>query len=319
MVTKANAPESAGAGRTQRRRVAALVRRLAPLLLTAGLGAAAVPAGADCGGLVLHAHRGAPDQPENSLPAVRAALAGSWDGVEIDLQQLRDGTPVLHHDPLLGRTTSLRGRATGSLDATAWREVRLKNRKGDLTREAPPFLDDVLGAMKDSPKVLNAEIKQAFSNCGIAERTVRALHEGRRGGQWFVTAIERAHLRCARQVDPAGYLGIIVLDAQSAALQERRIAEPLRVPQPQIDARWLDTLQREIGAPVGVHLDVHTLAAQPAILAMARDRGMPVFTYSLADDRRHAEALRKVAERTQLWPSGAIIDGDPDAFCRALR
>jgi glycerophosphoryl diester phosphodiesterase len=288
-------------------------------LAAACIALAAGNAGADCGGMVLHAHRGAPDHPENSLPAVRSALAGSWDGVEIDLQQLRDGTPVLHHDPLLGRTTSLRGPATGSLDAQAWREVRLKNRKGDLTREPPPFLEGVLAAMKDSPKVLNAEIKQGFSNCGVAERTVRALHEGRPGGQWFVTAIDRGHLRCARQFDPAGYLGVIVLDPQSAAIQEKRIPNPMRVPQPQLDARWLDTLQREIGAPVGVHLDVHTLASQPAILTMARERGMPVFTYSLADDRRHAEALRKVAERTQLWPTGVIIDGDPDAFCKAVR
>jgi len=148
---------------------------------------------------------------------------------------------------------------------------------------------------------------------------VRTLHEGRPGGQWFVTAIDRGHLRCARQFDPAGYLGVIVLDPQSAAIQDKRIPNPMRVPQPQLDARWLDTLQREVGAPVGVHLDVHTLASQPAILTMARERGMPVFTYSLADDRRHAEALRKVAERTKLWPTGVIIDGDPDAFCKAVR
>jgi glycerophosphoryl diester phosphodiesterase len=318
MVTKAK-PLEQHVARAATPRISTPFVRLAQLLLTVSLGAAASTAIADCGGIVLHAHRGSPEHPENSLSSVRAALAGSWDGVEIDLQQLRDGTSVLHHDPLLGRTTSLRGRATGSLDATAWREVRLKNRKGDLTREAPPFLDDVLGVMKESPKVLNAEIKQAFSNCGVAERTVRAMHEGRSSGQWFVTAIERAHLRCARQVDPTGYLGIIVLDLQSVALQERRIAEPLRVPQPQVDARWLEALQREVGAPVGVHLDVHTLASQPAILAMARERGMAVFTYSLADDRRHADALRRVAERTQLWPTGAIIDGDPDVFCRALR
>lgn len=318
--TNVDAPARAAAlgqrgHRPPRARAATLTRWIA----AACIGLVAGQAVADCGGMVLHAHRGAPDQAENSLPAVRGTLAGSWDGVEIDLQQLRDGTPVLHHDPVLGRTTSLRGRATASLDATAWREVRLKNRKGDLTREPPPFLEDVLGAMKDSPKVLNAEIKQGFSNCGVAERTVRALHDGRPGGQWFLTAIDRGHLRCARQFDPAGYLGAIVLDLQSAAIQERRIPDPMRVSQPQIDARWLDALQREVGDPVGVHVDVHTLASQPDILTLARDRGMPVFTYSLAGDRRHAEVLRRVAERTQLWPSGAIIDGDPDAFCRSVR
>jgi glycerophosphoryl diester phosphodiesterase len=110
-----------------------------------------------------------------------------------------------------------------------------------------------------------------------------------------------------------------VLDLQSAAIKERRIPNPMRVPQPQLDERWFDSLLREVGAPVGVHLDVHTLLSQPAVLAMARERGMPVFTYSLTDDRRHAEALQRVAQRTQLWPTGAIIDGEPDAFCNAVR
>ena len=287
--------------------------------MAAALVLTSLPAAADCGGMVLHAHRGAPEHPENSLAGIKAALQGSWDGVEIDLQQLRDGTPVLHHDLQLGRTTSIQNRAVGDLDATAWREVRLKNRKGNLTREAPPFMSDVMASMKTSPKLLNAEIKQADSNCGVAERTVRAMHEGLPGGQWFLTAIERNHLKCVRQFDPAGYVGLIVLDFQSLAIQEKRVRNPLNLRQPQIDARWMDGLLREVSPPVGLHVDVHTLEAQPNLLSLARERNMPVFTYSLSDDQRHTAVLKKVAAKTQLWPSGAIVDGDPDAFCRAVR
>lgn len=294
-------------------------RKLVGRAVMVAFAGSSLAASADCGGLVLHAHRGPPSHPENSLSGVKAALQGAWDGVEIDLQQLVDRTPVLNHDPFLGRTTSVRGPQSHNLDATAWREIRLKNRNGDLTREAPAFLAEVLEAMKDSPKLLNAEIKQVSARCNFAERIVQLMHEGRPGGQWFLTSIDRSQLKCVRQYDPEGYLGLIVLDYQSAALQDKRSRTPLRVPQPQIDAVWLDYLLKDVTPPLGLHLDVHTLESNPSLLQMARERKMPVFTYSLVDDKRHVSVLRKVAAKTQLWPTGAIIDGDPDAFCKAIR
>jgi glycerophosphoryl diester phosphodiesterase len=58
-----------------------------------------------CQGMVLHAHHGAPDAPENSPSGARMAFEGGWEGAEIDIQQLRDKSWVLHHDLLLGRTS----------------------------------------------------------------------------------------------------------------------------------------------------------------------------------------------------------------------
>jgi glycerophosphoryl diester phosphodiesterase len=51
-------------------------------------------------------HRGTPSclsHPENSLQAVRTALEGGADGVEIDVQATSDGVLVLAHDPDLSR------------------------------------------------------------------------------------------------------------------------------------------------------------------------------------------------------------------------
>lgn len=285
----------------------------------AGLACASWAVGADCGGMILHAHRGAPGQPENSLSAVRSALEGNWDGVELDLQYLSDGTPVLHHDPLLGRTTSLQGKSTSGLSDVAWRDVRLKNREGLLTRETAPFLSQILPVMKATPKLLNAEIKQPLRDCTLVERTIRDIHKELPAEQWFLTAVDRGHLKCARQLDPSSYLGLIVLDPQSLAMESKRIGDPRTVPQPKIDERWIESLLREVSAPVGLHLDVHTLESNPRIMALARQKGLPVFTYSLADDKRHIAVLRKVAAQEQLLPSGAIIDNDPDAFCQALQ
>jgi glycerophosphoryl diester phosphodiesterase len=55
------------------------------------------------------AHRGASDEaPENTLAAIRRAIALGADMVEIDVQRTRDGVLVLLHDTTLVRTTNAR-------------------------------------------------------------------------------------------------------------------------------------------------------------------------------------------------------------------
>lgn len=294
------------------------VRRLLSAALL-GLAAAAPSAYPACHGMVLHAHRGAPAAPENSFSAVRQALQGDWDGAEIDIQQLRDLHWVLHHDPRLGRTTSLRGRSTRELDRTAWREVRLKDRQGRLVNEPAPFLDELLAQLPESgDKVLNVEIKQlAGASCDGAQQALAALQRGWPGGNWFVTAIDRQQLRCVRRADAQAYVGQVVLDPRALARRAgTRVAG--RLAPTVIDAAWLRRLQQEVGAPVGVHVDIHTLDSSPTLLADAQALGMPVFTYHLGPDRDHAQALRAQALRAGLLPSGAIIDGAPGPFCTWL-
>ena len=51
------------------------------------------------------AHRGASArQPENTIAAFRAAMAGGADGVEFDVQLSADGVPVVIHDEKVERT-----------------------------------------------------------------------------------------------------------------------------------------------------------------------------------------------------------------------
>jgi glycerophosphoryl diester phosphodiesterase len=46
-------------------------------------------------------HRGAPrERPENTLPAFLRALELGADGIELDVHATRDGTVVVHHDPI---------------------------------------------------------------------------------------------------------------------------------------------------------------------------------------------------------------------------
>ena len=56
------------------------------------------------------AHRGwATRYPENSLPALQAALGAGDKRVEFDVQLTADGVPVVIHDPTLDRTTGQPG------------------------------------------------------------------------------------------------------------------------------------------------------------------------------------------------------------------
>ena len=204
-----------------------------------------------CQGMVLHAHRGAPDAPENSLSGVRRAFEGGWDGAEIDIQQLRDRSWVLHHDLLLGRTTNGPGGMPYNLDRAAWQALTLKDRRGQPVRESPPFLADVLaGIGQRHDKVLNVEIKQPFLSCDAARQAVAVLSRGRPSGQWFLTAIDRRHLRCARQADPHAYLGLITLDARTMA---RASPVPFgwrtAAKSPALGKDWLQQLQHDIRPP----------------------------------------------------------------------
>lgn len=275
---------------------------------------------AACLGMVVHAHRGAATQPENSLSAVRAALGEGADGVEIDLQRLGSGEWVLHHDPVLGRTTSLARRPVQQLDGMVWKEVRLKDRRGRISAEPAPFLSDVLGEFKSQPtRVLNAEIKQMRTDCEQVRGLVAELGRALPDGNWFLTAIERSTLQCARAADPGGYLGQIVLDPRAMSATDRRaMGVSSRLASPTLDRAWLQGLVTNVGLPVGIHVDVLTLRANPGLLADARDAGVAVFTYSLSGDRDHVAALRYLRERSGLVPSGVIIDGDTDGFCTAM-
>lgn len=271
---------------------------------------------AGCMGMELFAHRGAPGYPENSLSSVEAAVRGSWDGAEIDVQTLADGNMAVHHDLVTTRTTSLKGRAVRQLPTEAWREVRMRDRNGKITSEAAPFLTDLLPAVQRSGKVLNVEIKEEFRSCMAADSTVHRLHNQLSSGQWTISATEFDHLKCVRKLDTQVYLGAVATDKVSIALSDKRTASRAHLlKSPDISPKVLNQLQREVGKPVGLHVDIFSLRANPNLFADAAHIGMPVFTYSLRGDREHAQDLRRLLRDRGLLPSGAIIDGDPASFC----
>ncbi|WAZ21336.1 glycerophosphodiester phosphodiesterase [Streptomyces cinnabarinus] len=94
------------------------------------------------------AHRGgAREVPENSMAGLAAAYArGTAQVLDFDTRVLRDGTPVVLHDPTLRRTTNRSGEVR-ALDARDWRTVRLRpapSLPGHWRAERPPTVAEVL-------------------------------------------------------------------------------------------------------------------------------------------------------------------------------
>ncbi|MBX3091944.1 MAG: hypothetical protein KF801_05475 [Cryobacterium sp.] len=123
-----------------------------------GLGQAAGPVAASglFGGLrepgqagFIAGHRGDRSvAPENTMPALQAALDGPMGFVETDIQLSKDGVPVLMHDAFLDRTTNGTGRVSDftvkqlqKLDAGAWFSP-------EFVRTRIPTLETLLVALK---------------------------------------------------------------------------------------------------------------------------------------------------------------------------
>ncbi|WP_062111887.1 glycerophosphodiester phosphodiesterase family protein [Aureimonas sp. AU40] len=98
--------------------------------------------------ILVIAHRGSwARAPENSIQAIRDAIALGVGMVEIDVRQAADGAMVVIHDDTLDRTTE----GTGPVRAEtgeAIRRMRLRERGGDegaaLTEERVPSLFEAL-------------------------------------------------------------------------------------------------------------------------------------------------------------------------------
>jgi len=100
-------------------------------------------------------------RPENSLAAVRAAVAAGY-GIEVDIQPSADGVPMVFHDYVLDRLTD----ETGPVAERSAAELKAIPLKG--SDEGIPTLRDVLAAVdgrvpllveiKDQTRVLGTEI-----------------------------------------------------------------------------------------------------------------------------------------------------------------
>lgn len=94
------------------------------------------------------AHRGDPaEAPENTLPAIEAAIASGAEVLEFDLRMTADGHAVVFHDELLDRTTDGAGPLADRtlaelavLDAGAWYGTQWRGTRIPTFAEVLPLL-----------------------------------------------------------------------------------------------------------------------------------------------------------------------------------
>lgn len=102
----------------------------------------------------LIAHRGEMRHfPENTLPAIQAALAAGARHIEIDVQLSRNGIPVIFHDltleRLCGRTGEIRDYSSRELNTI--RAVGAPHRHEDFPHATIPTLEQFIKLLNHSP------------------------------------------------------------------------------------------------------------------------------------------------------------------------
>ncbi len=155
------------------------------------------------------AHRGfAATYPENTLPAVRGAVAAGADGVEVDVRRCATGEVVVIHDETVDRVTD----GTGAVADHSLADLRDVDVLG--IGEGVPTLADVVATLPGGV-TLHVELKET----GLADDTLAVATE--HGGEVVVSSFEAGALREARE---AGAESLAVLCASSAddALAEAR-------------------------------------------------------------------------------------------------
>ncbi|HEX9620830.1 MAG TPA: glycerophosphodiester phosphodiesterase [Polyangiaceae bacterium] len=103
----------------------------------------------------IFAHRGARfHAPENTLAAFELARRAGADGIELDVRTAADGTVVVFHDTTLTRMTGGEDRRrVAELDGESLSRVRLSG-------EPVPTLEDVLAWARNTPLLVNVELKR---------------------------------------------------------------------------------------------------------------------------------------------------------------
>lgn len=158
----------------------------------------------------IFAHRGARRvAPENTLPAMAAALAMGVDGIELDVHLSRDGQLVVIHDFTLEGATNGHGLVT---DHTAAELAALdagSHFGPEFSTVGVPTLDEVFDLVGRACRV-NVEVKSEHLDGGPAVEPLAAMIRARRlYDQVIVSSFNPLTLVKMRWVDPLVRLGLL--------------------------------------------------------------------------------------------------------------
>ena len=162
----------------------------------------------------LIAHRGySAAAPENTLAAVRAAHQAGVDWVELDVQLLGDGTPVIWHDADVARCSNGRGRLrrmswpqAQALDVGHWFGKAFAGEK-------MASLEAMLALLNEMGMGVNLELKvnRGHDPIALVDRVLPNVLDALPAERLVLSSFDQTALRHSRTFAPADRLALGVL------------------------------------------------------------------------------------------------------------
>ena len=156
------------------------------------------------------AHRGSSrTAPENTIPAIEAAVEEMADSVEIDVQMTADGVVVLGHDASLKRVAGV----NRSIASMTFEELEKLDVGSCFSSEYAgtriPSLSEVLELCSQKTS-LNIEIKYVGKNSELPEKTAEMVREYGMENQCVITSTNLSYLKRVKEALPEIRTGYII-------------------------------------------------------------------------------------------------------------
>ncbi|GAA1704109.1 glycerophosphodiester phosphodiesterase [Microcella alkalica] len=205
--------------------------------------------------------------PENTIPAIQAALDSSMEFVEIDVRTTLDGEPVLIHDETLERTTT----GTGLVEERLWAELRELDAG---TWYAPewagtriPHFDDFIDVFTISRKKALVELKDIWSEDEL-ESIVSAI---------YVAGVQDRIVFASFEIGTLHNLARAAPNLPRVVLRRTLPADPVR-------------LAQYYGA-AAVMTRLAEVRARPEVVGAMHEAGLGIMLYTLNSEESWSEAL----------------------------
>ena len=187
-------------------------------------------------------HRGSGAAPENSLTAIRQAIAAGADYAEIDVQRTVDGAVVVLHD---GDLMRLGGdpRKVGDITLAELKTVDIGTLKdAAFAGEHVPTLQEVIDEARGKLK-LNIELKYNRPDSLLVPEVLRIVRENGLVDQSTITSLDYGALEDVERRAPEFRTGMIV--TKSVGVPAKLPVDFLSVNQAATNAKLVERTQRQ--------------------------------------------------------------------------
>jgi glycerophosphoryl diester phosphodiesterase len=235
------------------------------------------------------AHRGFSGRaPENTLAAIREAIAIGADMAEIDVTLSSDREIVVIHDQTLERTTDGSGQVSQysltdlqNLDAGSWFDTLFAG-------ERIPTLEEVFATVKGKI-LLNIEIKSEAVERGITAKVVSAVHRHNMKDYVVISSFSPTALEEVHSLAPAFTTAVLYNSDIHQGLDAVDIVE-------------------ELGASA---FNIKRTRLTSTMMARCREHAIPVGIYTVNKKRHMRRMIKKGV--------GAVFTDHPDRLIKVLQ